>query len=256
MRWPLAFGVFLMTLGATPITSAAENPGALGTPTGSPLAIDQTAVRWHAPATDGVIQPQFVSARMLAFLARLEALVAGKPSDAPAYDSKHVRLALQRHITEVILANLPVDPQAKPKEIADYAEEARNVIERQIAEKQMTGTKERSNNKGARSGRRLIAAAAVAEGIDAEDLDAFLLRRARASWYLDKMVAPMLEPSTADLIAVQRSGQTPYTKVSFAKARNQLRDWFLTTRLAVALDRYYRNVRSTVRVKLIMPSAR
>ncbi|MFP6686015.1 MAG: hypothetical protein VB934_14955 [Polyangiaceae bacterium] len=256
MRWPLALSVFLMTLGAAPITSAVETAGDLTTAAGGPLPIDRTAVRWHAPATGGVMQPQFVSARMLAFLARLEALIGGAPLAAPAYDSKHVRLALQRHITEVILANLPVDPEPKPKEIADYAEEARKVIERQIAGKQMTDAKRRSEGKGTRNGRRLVAAAAVAEGIDAEDLDALLLRRARASWYLDKMVAPMLEPSTADLVAVQRSGQTPYTKMSFAKARSQLHDWFLATRLAIALDRYYRNVRSTVRVKLIMPSTR
>ena len=81
------------------------------------------------------------------------------------------------------------------------------------------------------------------------------MRRARASWYLDKMVAPMLEPSTSDLIAAQRSGQTPYTKQSFQLAKKQLRDWFLATRLAEALDRYYRNVRSSVRVKLIMPTS-
>lgn len=255
MRWPLALGVFFVTLAAAPPTGAVENPGDLSPPAGPALSIDRTAVRWHAPATGGVTQPQFVSARMLAFLARLEALITGAPSGAP-YDSKHVRLALQRHITEVILANLPVEPEPKPKEIADYAEKARNVIERQIAGKQRSAAQRRTDSKGTRSGRKLVAAAAVAEGIDAEDLDALLLRRARASWYLDKMVAPMLEPSTADLIAVQRSGQTPYTKVSFAKARSQLRDWYLTTRLAIALDRYYRNVRSTVRVKLIMPSTR
>jgi hypothetical protein len=217
--------------------------------------IDRVAVRWYAPATGGVDKPQFISASMLAFLARIEAMLSTVPK-GQAYESKHIRMALQRHMTESILASLPVTPAPTPKQVADYAEDARMMLERQVANRQARDGKKLPSDKASRIGRGLVARAAVAEGIEAIDLNALLRRRARASWYLDKMVAPMLEPSTADLIATQRSGETPYTHDSFEKVRKELRDWFLATRLALAIDRYYRNVRGTVNVALIMPPGR
>jgi hypothetical protein len=87
-----------------------------------------------------------------------------------------------------------------------------------------------------------------AESITNEELDALLRRRARASWYLDKMIAPMLTPSELDLREVHRRGETPYTDASFADGEPQLLQWYVSTRLAAALDRYFRNARSRVKV--------
>jgi hypothetical protein len=202
-------------------------------------SVDRVAVRWHARATGGVRKPQFITARVLAFEARLEALVEGGPAEVP-YTSEHVRRAIQRHITEVILASQPVDPEPKPKDVALYAEAARALYVERLGE----------------GGEGRLDAARQAEGISSEELDAILRRRARASWYLDKMVAPMLRPSELDLREVHKRGETPFTERRFEEVEEELRRWYVSTRLADALDTYYRNVRSRVKVVVVGPPGR
>ena len=194
--------------------------------------LDRVVVRWHSRATGGVTKPRFVTARELAFEARLQALGDGVAPTSP-YKNKHVRAAIQHHIAESILASLPVQPKPTPKQIGSYAETARVVIEQRIG------------------GRSVLNRAANREGIDSDELNALLRRRARASWYLDKMVAPMLKPSDIDLREVHRRGETPYTKQAFELVAQPLRNWYVATRLAAALDTYYRSIRSRVTVQLI-----
>src|SRR5207253_2597449 len=74
-----------------------------------PAAVDRVVVRWSARASTGTPKPRFIMARELAFEARIEALSEGKKLPSPYLD-KHVRAAIQRHITEEFLAELPVDP--------------------------------------------------------------------------------------------------------------------------------------------------
>ena len=194
--------------------------------------IDRVVVRWHSRATGGVDKPQFITARELAFEARIEALSERNPPTAPYLD-KHVRAALQRHLTETVLASLPVDPAPTPKEVGNYAENARLIIEQQVG------------------GRAKLNGAAAAEGIVSDELNALLRRRARASWYLDKMVAPMLQPSDLELRAAHKRGETPYTAQGFEDIEPQLRRWYISTRLAAALDSYYRTARSRVEVVVV-----
>jgi hypothetical protein len=201
--------------------------------------VERVAVRWHARATGGARKPRFITARELAFEARLEALLEGAPGDTP-YTAEQVRRALQRHITEAILANLPVDPEPKPKDVAAYAEAARALYVDRLGE----------------GGEARLEAARQAEGITSEELDAILRRRARASWYLDKMVAPMLRPSRLDLREVHKRGETPFTDRRFEEVEEELRRWYVSTRLADALDTYYRNVRARVKVVILGPPAR
>ena len=223
-----------------------------GAPPKGPFRIDRVAVRWHSAATGGIDRPQFVSARKLAFLARLEALVSDK-NVKKGYESKHIRRALQRHITETILANLPVNPEPTAKQIGDYAEDARKVLHRQIIVHQKPKKTQLSKKDIKKLGFAYVQRAAIKEGIEGADLDAVLARRARASWYLDKTVAPMLEPSSTQLINLQRSGTTPYTSIGFDQARQALRDWYLTNQLRLALDRYYNTVRTAVKVRVLVP---
>ncbi|MBW2527891.1 MAG: hypothetical protein JRI23_27165 [Deltaproteobacteria bacterium] len=145
----------------------------VGEPAEATAIIDRVVVRWTSPATGGPRKPQFVLARELAFEARVEAMAEGLgPQDR--FGDKHVRAALERHITETMLASLPVDPAPSPKQVADSAEAARLILEQRV------------------DGRTRLHEAARAEGIVAEELNALLRRRARASLYLDRMVAPML----------------------------------------------------------------
>ena len=78
-----------------------------------------------------------------------------------------------------------------------------------------------------------------------------LRRRARAGYYLDKMVAPMLQPSDAELREVHRRGDSPFTASPFAEVEEKVRNWYVSARLRSALDSYYRGVRSKVSVELI-----
>ena len=222
LRWTLPIILAASLIAAPAVAQESEN-------------VDRTAVRWHSRATGGVRKPQFISARLLAFEARLEALTEELPEGSAPYADKHVRAAIQRHIAETMLATLPVDPKPKPKEVALYAEAARELLFQRIGEE----------------GEAKIDAARKAEGITREELDAILRRRARASWYLDKMVAPMLRPSELDLRQVHARGETPYTERPFEDVREEVRQWFISTRLSAALDRYFRNVRARVSITLI-----
>jgi hypothetical protein len=215
---------------------AAQAADPLPAPTRASLEkLDRVVVRWHAQAAGGVATPRFVTARQLAFEARLEALTAGEAQPRRPYGDDHVRRALQRHITETLLASLPVTPKPTPKDVGRYAIEARRVLEERIG------------------GATVLREAARVEGIDSDEVDAVMRRQARASWYLDKMVAPMLSPSELDLREAHRRGETPYTPRPYREIRAELRRWYVSTRLASALDRYFRSIRSRVTVRLIHP---
>jgi hypothetical protein len=202
------------------------------------VELDRVVVRWHARATGGTKKPQFITARELAFAARLEALSEGAAPEVP-FSAKQLEAAIQRHVTETVLARLPVDPEPTPKEVARYAEAARGMMARTIGDGD------------AAAGRAAIDAARRAEGITNEELDTMLRLRARASWYLDKMVAPMLEPSELDLREVHRAGETPFTAQRFEDIEPALRQWYVSSRMSAALDQYYRTLRTRVDVTII-----
>ncbi|MBM4356497.1 MAG: hypothetical protein FJ096_00145 [Deltaproteobacteria bacterium] len=197
-----------------------------------PPSLDRTVVRWALRSASQDGRPRFILARELAFEARIEAMSEGRKF-AQAYTDSHVRAAIQRHITEEILAELPVDPAPAPRDVGRYAEDARRAIEQQVG------------------GRAQLNLAASAEGITAEELNALLRRRARATYYLDKMVAPMLQPSESDLREVHRRGDTPFTASPFEEVEESIRSWYVSARLRAALDSYYRSVRTKVMVELI-----
>ena len=136
-----------------------------------------------------------------------------------------------------MLAHLPIEPAPAPeeraKQIGNYAEEARAIIEQRV------GTKKR------------LGQAANAEGIVSDEIDQLLLRQARASWYLDRMVAPMLAPSEFDLREVHKKGSTPFTDEPFEEVETELARWLIATRLATQLERRFRNARSRLTINVI-----
>jgi hypothetical protein len=198
----------------------------------APVLVDRVVVRWHAPETGGVQRPQFVFERELAFEARIEALADPDPEPG-AYRNRHVRAALDRHVAETLLASLPIMPVPTPVEVGLRVAAARASLEQRAR------------------GRPKLAAAAAAEGMGAAELDALLYRQARASLYLDRMVAPMLEPSEFELRAVLRSGATPFKDQAYDDIAQELKRWYVGQRLAQALDSYYQNARSRVTVSLV-----
>lgn len=201
-------------------------------PAGRTYLVDRAVVRFEANELGGADHPRFIFERVLAFEARLEALAEARrgiplPADSP-YEDRHVRAALERHVTEEILASLPVDPP-----LTDFEVRARSIPTMLMLQDTV-------------GGRSALLDAAVAEGMETEDLDNLVRRRARASLYLDRMVAPMLEPSDAELREVHRNEATPFRNRPFDEIQSQLRQWYVSDRLASALAAFFRSARARI----------
>jgi hypothetical protein len=203
---------------------------------GAPVSIDRAAVRFDAPETGGIAQPQFVYERELAFEARLEALGdSDRAERARPYLDRHVRAALERHVAEELLSHLAMDPEPSPDEIKRRESAALGVLEQRVG------------------GHDALVDAANAEGLDEGEVEALVLREARASLYLDRMVAPMLEPSEAELREVHRSTANPFRAQRFDDVVTPLRGWYVAERLEAALGAFYQNARGRVHMVLLPP---
>jgi hypothetical protein len=192
-----------------------------------PRLVDRVVVRWHAPETGGIAKPQFVFERELAFEAELEALADPDPETA-SYRERHVRAALDRHIAETLLASLAIVPAPTDKDLVTRAAQARAILDQRV------------------HGREHVEEAAAREGIGADEIDLILARQARASLYLDRMVAPMLEPSEVELRELWKAGSTPFKELRYDDARPLIVRWLTGQRIARAIDAYYQNARSRV----------
>jgi hypothetical protein len=100
-------------------------------------------------------------------------------------------------------------------------------------------------------GSEALEAAARAEGLGQAEVFRVLQRQARASLYLDRMVAPMLRPSEAELRVLHQSGRTPFTRQPFEEIALPLRRWYVTRRLSAALVDYYEGARSRLSLHVL-----
>jgi hypothetical protein len=203
----------------------------------APLIIDRAVVRFIAPETGGVRSPRFVFERTLAFEARIEALADPDrvvTDKARPYRERHIRSALERHIAETLLASLRIDPEPSENDLARQTEGARRILFERIG------------------GVGPLEEAARAEGIDSRELTSILRRQARASLYLDRMVAPMLNPSDAELRNIHSMVQTPFRNQPFDRIEPAIRRWYIARRLANALSAFFQGARSRVTIELLV----
>ena len=203
-----------------------------GAPSEVAIPIDRVAVRFTAPETGGVDKPQFVFERELAFEARLEALGDNgfRASPEEPYLDRHVRAALERHMAEVLLASLEITPSPTPADMTARVRAARLTLAQQLG------------------GGAQLDAASQAEGISASEVSRMLARRARASLYLDRMVATMLTPSDTELRIVHRTTRTPYTGAEYETVAPMLQRWYVSQRLNAAVRAFFEGARSRIRV--------
>ncbi|HVJ22188.1 MAG TPA: hypothetical protein VM686_42575 [Polyangiaceae bacterium] len=197
----------------------------------APTPVERVAVRFTAPELGGARSPRFVLQHVLAFEARLAALTSGERIEG--FRERHITAALERHVSEILLANLRIEPEPPADLVTRQATSARRMLEERVG------------------GPELLSQAARAEGISERELLALFRRQARASLYLDRMVAPMLQPSTAELRALHRSGRTPWSAAPFETIQPGLRRWYVSTRLNDSLQSYYQNARSRLDVVVI-----
>ncbi|MEO8796385.1 MAG: hypothetical protein ABI551_00745 [Polyangiaceae bacterium] len=195
-------------------------------PTGK--MIDGTAVRFFAPESGGSAKPRFISYRLLAFEARLEAK-AEDPS-YKAYQERHVRAAIERHVTEEILASLPLEHPPDAAELGRIASEMRAGLVLRLG------------------GEAALTQQAALEGITTHEIDAVLIRRARAALYIHRMITPILYPSEEELREVFRTSNHPFHAQKFDDARTQFQRWFVEERLKAAEGAYYQSARTRIQI--------
>jgi hypothetical protein len=198
------------------------------------VALDRVAARFTSPETGGITRPRFVFERELAFEARLEALqdTGYRASVEAPYLDRHVRAALERHMAEVLLGSLEITPEPTEAELEARASAARVSLVQQVG------------------GPAALEAARDAEGISPGEVRDLLERRARASLYLDRMVATMLTPSDTELRIVHRTTRTPFSAQAYEDIAPLLRHWYIAQRLNVAVRAFYEGARSRIRVTL------
>jgi hypothetical protein len=190
-------------------------------------------VRFYAPETGGVQRPRFIYERTLAFEARVEALAAQDRSGDTPYKERHVSAALERHVSEVLLSSLRIEPEPTEALLTRQVELARKVLSDRVG------------------GEASLLEAQRAEGISNAELASVLRRQARASLYLDRMVAPMLRPSDAELEAIQRSAPAALQNEPFVRARPLLLRWYVSRRLSSAMASFFQEARSRVTITLL-----
>lgn len=198
-----------------------------------PVTLERAVVRFYAPETGGVEHPRFIYERRLAFEARVEALSDQDRGDGDVYRERHISAALERHISEVLLASLRIEPEPTAAVMAHQVELARKLMADRVG------------------GEDALTAAERAEGISSAELSGILRRQARASLYLDRMVAPMLRPSEAELEAIQRSAPAALQNEPFVRVRPLLLRWYVSRRLASAMSSFFQEARSRVTVTLL-----
>jgi hypothetical protein len=127
-----------------------------------------------------------------------------------------------------LLEELPLDPPPRPAEIAERAAQARKALETRVG------------------GLDRLEKAREKERLSADEVDALLRRTARASLYLDRMVAPLLDPTDIELREMHASGKTPFSGERFVDVVDKLRRWVLAQRMAAAVDEFWQNARSRI----------
>jgi hypothetical protein len=208
----------------------------VGVARAEPVLLERAVVRFSAPETGGVQRPRFIYERTLAFEARVEALAAQDRSGDAPYRERHVSAALERHVSEVLLSSLRIEPEPTEALLERQVELARKVLGDRVG------------------GEALLLEAQRAEGISNAELSKVLRRQARASLYLDRMVAPMLRPSDAELEAIQRSAPAALQNEPFARARPLLLRWYVSRRLSSAMASFFQEARSRVTITLLTTS--
>jgi len=200
--------------------------------------IDRAVVRFFAPETGGAEQPRFVTERVLAFQARLEAMADRPDGLGEHYDERNVRIALDHAISEEMLAALAQklirgSPLSRRPSDADLV---------RLTEDLSAGFYERLG------GRDRVEQAAAAEQLDASDESKLLERQTLAAFYVDRALTPVLETSDDQLRDVFRTAAHPYRGRPFAEVREPLRRWFVIERLRAAENAFMQGARARLTI--------
>ncbi len=212
-------------------------PSAFGQ-TATQTVVDRAVVRFYSPELGGTVQPHFVTERVLAFEARLEAMAESSEGIGDGYDERRVRMALDHHVSAEVAATLAhkliaaLSPSRRPSQ--EELSAVRALLSTALFER--LGGEER------------VRSAARAEQLDGEELDDLMEQRAFAAWYIDRAVTPILQTTEEQLREVFRTTAHPYRGQSFDAVRAALERWFIVERVSVAETAFLQGLR----VKMVL----
>lgn len=189
---------------------------------------DRVVVRFFAPETGGSTQPRFITERMLAFEATLEAIGEGSPEDA--YHERYLRAAMERHVAEEMLAGLMVARGSEPQNLPKLVDDARKALAARLG------------------GDSVLAATAAREGIDETEIVEMMRRKMRAAYYIDRALVPILNPSDEELREAFRSSVHPFKGGKYEDVEVALRRWVIFERLRISEVAFLQAARSRVKV--------
>jgi hypothetical protein len=200
---------------------------------GERAVLDRVAVRFFAPETGGAARPRFITDRILSFEARLLAMSEQGASGELAPQERYLRLAIDRHVTEELLSSLGIEGAKDTFDLGRLADEARLELEGRIG------------------GPGPLARAAAIEQIEPEEVQALFLRHARALYYLDRHVTPLLSPSEEQLRDAFHSAAHPYRDKKFEDARKDFVRWFVAERVKAVESTFLQTARSRVKIVIV-----
>jgi hypothetical protein len=203
-------------------------PSAGGAPV--PVVAERIAVRYVTPETGGNARPRFLSERELAFFARIEATVEGTPIENDEYPERYVRSATDRLVARAMLASLLVQRGSEPPDLPRLAAEARSELAERFG------------------GSAALDAALKAEGLDEGELAAFLRDQVRATYYVDRVITPVIAVTEDSLREAYRSIVHPFRKEKFDDARTKLKQWLVVERMRVAELEFLQGARARIRI--------
>lgn len=191
---------------------------------------DRVLVRYIAPETGGAARPRFFTEREVAFFARVEAAIERIPIENDSYPERHVRIATERLVARAMLSSLLVQGGSEPSDLA-----ARVVAARAELAGRMGGEPALDN-------------ALKHEGIEEEELAAFLRDEVRAIWYADKALQPLLSVREDALREAYRSTVHPFRAMKYEDAKRLLRLWLVVERMRSFELEYLQSARSRIKI--------
>ncbi|HVH44206.1 MAG TPA: hypothetical protein VM925_17765 [Labilithrix sp.] len=199
---------------------------------------DRVVVRYVTPETGGSARPRFLTERELAFFARLEALFEQTPLEPNDYPERYVRIAVDRLVARSMLASLMIQRGLEPPELPRLTLDARAELEARLG------------------GAHVLADTMKKEGIEDEELAAFLRDEVRATYYVDRAVTPILAVTEDSLREAYRSTLHPFRGSKFDDVRGKLRRWLVMERLRAAELEFLQGARARIKVSTVrLPGA-
>ena len=200
----------------------------------SPPTVDRVVARFSDPEATGALR--FVMMRELIVESWTIAYERAAPGETPVlFDDKHLRAALERHVIEEVLSERLPDSTSAPQ-IKRYVDDARLALRLSI---------------GGRIEPLLAASSGNVPGGGAAELEAILLRRARAEIYLELAVAEPAEVTEGELRAAWAHPPPSLRTLEFEAALPALRVQVRALRLREAGQAYYQAVRGRLHLEIV-----